>query len=395
MIARPLKILAYSSLFPNIAQPRHGIFLEHRLAHLSCLPGVQVRVVAPVPWFPSSRPIFGRYTVFAGVPRQDTRCGLDVSYPRYPVVPRIGMAATPMLMAAATFRRLLQIRRSGFDFDVIDSYYLYPDGVAAMILGRWLGRPVLMTAFGTDVSLVPRHLLPRAQILWATRRCAGVTAVCQALKDELVRLGVPDIQARVILHGVDLDLFRPPADREALRLALGFDRPTLISVGHLIPRKGHHIAIEAMASLPDLQLLIVGDGAQEESLRCLARTWRVEERVCFLGHVDQRKLPELIGAADALLLCSDREGIANVLMEAMACGTPVAATAVWGSPEIVDKPEAGVLLRDRSPAAVAEGVRALLASPPDRSATRRLAERFSWSETAMQHLSLVRQVVPG
>ncbi len=393
MTARMLKILSYSSLFPNTVQPRHGIFLEHRLAHLSRLPGVQLRMVAPVPWFPSSHPTFGRYAVFAGAPRQDTRCGVDVSYPRYPVVPRIGMAATPLLMAVATLGSLLRIRRSGFDFDVIDAYYLYPDGVAAMILGSWLERPVLMTAFGTDVSLIPRYVLPRTQTLWAARRCAGVTAVCQALKDELVWLGVPDAQVRVILHGVDLDLFRPPADRPASRRALGFGRPTLISVGHLIRRKGHHIAIEAMAFLPDLQLLIAGDGPEEPVLRGLARTHRVEERVRFLGHVDQRKLPELIGAADALLLCSDREGIANVLMEAMACGTPVAATAVWGSPEVIDKPEAGVLLRDRSPAAVVEGVRALLARPPDRGATRRLAERYAWSETAAQHAALARQVV--
>ena len=392
---RKLKILAYSSLFPNVAQRQHGIFLEHRLLHLSRLSDVQVRMVAPVPWFPSSHPIFGRYAVFAAAPRQDTQGELEVHYPRYPVIPRIGMAATPALMALATFRLLLEIRRSGFDFDVIDSYYLYPDGVAAMILGRLLRRPVLTTAFGTDVSLIPRGSLSRAQTVWAARRSAGVTAVCRALKDELVRLGVADRQVRVILHGVDLHLFRPPVDRMASRRALGFDRPTLISVGHLIRRKGHHIAIEAMAFLPDMQLVVAGEGPEEQALRTLARTFRVDGRVRFLGQVRQWELPELMGAADVLLLCSDREGIANVLMEAMGCGTPVAATPFWGSPEVVNAPEAGVLLRERSPAAVVEAVRALLARPPDRSATRRLAERFSWSKTAEQHMALIRQAVTG
>lgn len=386
-----IKVLGLSTLFPNAAQPRHGIFLLHRLAHLAEVDGIRLRMVAPVPWFPSANPVFGRYAVYARVPRRSEQRGIEVLHPRYPVLPKLGMTIAPALMAAALLPRLLAMRRAGFDFDVINSYYLYPDGVAAALLGAWLNRPVLLTAFGTDVSLVPRHAAARAQIKWAVARAAGVTAVCQALKDGLLEAGAAAGKVQVILHGVDQDLFSPPADRMALRRRLGFDRPTLISVGHLIARKGHDLVIAALPDLPGTDLVIAGDGPEEAALRRLAARLGVDGRVRFQGHVEQAQLPALIGAADALVLCSDREGIANVLMEAMACGTPVAATPVWGSPEVVTAPEAGILLRDRSAGAVVEGVRRLLANLPDRAATRRYGERFAWSDTAARHAALIRR----
>jgi glycosyltransferase involved in cell wall biosynthesis len=388
-----LKILSFSTLFPNSAQPRHGIFLEHRLAHLARAGALDIRHVAPVPYFPFGHPRFGRYAQFARVPAADVRAGLPVTYPRFPLLPKVSMSAAPWLLAAAMLRHVRKIRRAGFDFDLIDAYYLYPDGVAAAALARILGKPLLLTAFGSDVSQIPAYALPRRALLWAARQAPLMTVVCQALKDELVRLGVPARRMRVILHGVDLQLFQPPADRMALRHSLGMTGPTLISVGHLIDRKGHDIAIRAISDLPGRTLLIVGDGPREAALRQLARELGLGDQVRFLGHVDQARLPALMGAADVLINCSDREGIANVLIEAMACGTPVAATAVWGSPEAVTTPAAGVLLRERSAAALVDGLRTLQAAPPDRAATRRHAETFTWERTAAEHLQAIRDTL--
>ena len=389
---RPIRVLSLASLFPNTAQPRHGIFLEHRLSHLARTGGVTIRHVAPVPWFPSGHPRFGAYGTFARVPASDTRSGLPVTYPRYPLVPKIGMSMSPWLMAAALLPHVRRIR-AAFDFDVIDAYYLYPDGVAAAVLARAFGKPLVLTAFGSDVSQIPAYLLPRRALLWSARQAPVMTVVCQALKDELVRLGVPEGKMRVVLHGVDLQLFQPPADRAAARAAAGMAVPTLISVGHLIDRKGHDFAIRAMPDLAGHALWIVGDGPRDGALRQLAAELGVQDRVRFLGHVDQSRLPALMGAADVLVNCSDREGIANVLIEAMACGTPVAATAVWGSPEAITTPAAGVLLRERSAAALVEGVRAMAAAPPDRAATRRHAETFTWERTAVDHLQAVRDAM--
>jgi glycosyltransferase involved in cell wall biosynthesis len=226
-------------------------------------------------------------------------------------------------------------------------------------------------------------------ILWAVNRCAGVTTVCQALKDRLVEVGAPAEKIRVVLHGVDPGLFHP-VDREAVRRRLGLTGRVLLSVGHLTKRKGHHLAIQALTELPDTTLLIVGDGWMEGELRELARSLGLEDRVRLLGHLEQEDLKEYYGAADALVLASSREGIANVLIESMACGTPVIATPVWGTPEAVNVPEAGVLMRDRSVGALVEAAGRLFADYPDREATYRHAATFTWERTSREHLEVLR-----
>ena len=386
-----MKVLVLSSLYPNAVQRRHGIFIEHRLAH-TIQPGDEVRVVAPVPWFPSRHPRFGGWADLARVPRRADRRGIAIEHPRYPAIPRVGQTLAPLLMAAALAGPIARLRR-GFDFDVIDSYYLYPDGVAAAWLARRFDRPFVMSALGTDVSLIPDWAPSRAMILSAVQRSAATTAVCRALTDRLAELGADPARLHVVEHGVDLALFRPPADRPAARAALGLAGPTVLSVGHLIDRKGHDFAIRAVAALPGVTLMIAGDGPREGALRTLAARLGVAGRVRFLGHVDQARLPGLYGAADASLLCSDREGIANVLLESIACGTPLVATPVWGSPDVVRVPAAGRLAAERSDPAIRDALAALLADLPDRAATRRYAERYDWNETGRQHRALLERAV--
>ena len=389
-----MKVLVLSTLYPNAIQRRHGVFIEHRTAHVADAEH-EVRVLAPVPWFPSSARIFGRYAELAAVPRREHRRGFDVDHPRYPAIPKVGMTVAPVLMAAALAPHIAAIREGGFDFDVIDSYYLYPDGVAAALLGKWFDRPVVMSALGTDVSLIPDHPLARRMILWAIRRAGAVTSVAAALRDEMIELGAAPDKLSVVEHGVDLELFHPPHDRAADRAALGLDGPAVLSVGHLIDRKGHDFAIQAVAKLPGVTLLIAGDGPREAQLRALAQRLGVTDRVRFLGHVDQQGLTRLYGAADATLNCSDREGIANVLLESLACGTPLVATAVWGSPEVVRVPEAGLLVAERSGEGIADGISKLLARPPDRAATRRFGELYHWDETGRQHRAQLARAVAG
>jgi glycosyltransferase involved in cell wall biosynthesis len=386
-----MKILTFSTLYPHSARPSHGIFVETRLRHLLASGKVESKVVAPVPWFPSSDARFGDYAIHARAPRQETRNGIDVLHPRYPLPPKVGMTLAPFLLAAAVRPIIDRILRT-YAFDLIDAHYFYPDGVAAALLGKRLGKPVVITARGTDVNLIPRYRLPRAMIRWAARRAAGMITVARALKDDLVRIGVPGERIEVLRNGVDLQLFRP-VEREATRRKLGMSRTTLLSVGHLIPRKGHELVIGALPRLPDVDLIIIGDGPERAALGAQARDCGVGDRVRFVGAVPQEELRSYYGAGDALVLASSREGWANVLLEAMACGTPVVATTVGGSPEVVAAPEAGGLIAERSPAAVAEGVRRLFAAYPDRGATRRYAEKFGWEETTRGQLRLFERVL--
>lgn len=387
-----LRILTFSTLFPNVAAPSHGIFVENRLRHLIASGQAESRVIAPVPWFPSRSPRFGAYAAYAQAPRHEERHGLDIDHPRYPLIPKVGMTVTPALLylwALPAVRRLLA---SGYDFDLIDAHYFYPDGVAAALIAKRLGKPVTITARGTDINLIPEYALPRRQILWASDQADGMITVCQALKDEMVTLGVDAERVTVLRNGVDLDLFRP-GDRTALRKRYGLTQPTLISVGHLIERKGHDLVIEALPHLPDFRLLIVGDGPEDAKLRALAARLDVAGRVEFLGRRPHEELPDLCCAADALVLASSREGWANVLLEAMACGTPVVASNVWGTPEVVAVPEAGRLMAERTGVGIADASRDLFADLPDRQATRRYAEGFSWDATTQGQLDLFRRIL--
>lgn len=387
-----LKTLTFSTLYPNLAQPRHGIFVEERLRHLLASEEVTTRVIAPVPWFPIDHPFFGSWGQYARVPKQETRYGIDVLHPRYPLIPRYGMTLAPALMAASVYPVVKRALASNGGFRLIDAHYLYPDGVAAVNIGRKLGIPVVVTARGTDVNLIPEYATPRRMIVRAARRAAAVITVCQALKDRLVSLGVPERHVTVLRNGVDLERFRPAA-REEVRARLGFTGITLLSVGHLIRRKGHHIAISALRELPDARLVIVGDGPMGRELKLMVQALKLRDRVVFAGGRTQAELIDYYSGADALVLASDREGMANVLLESMACGTPVIGSALWGTPEVINTPEAGALMRELTPAALAAACRELFARYPERSATRRHAEKFSWEHTTRGQLDLFEAIL--
>jgi glycosyltransferase involved in cell wall biosynthesis len=384
--------LTFSTLFPNREQPNHGIFVENRLRHLVNGGEVDSVVVAPIPYFPSGAPCLGEWSRYARIERQERRHGIAVHHPRFPVVPRIGMTISPLLLAAAMFAPVRRLYQAGAGFELIDAHYFFPDGVAALLLGRRLGCPVVVTARGSDINLIPGHPVPRAMIRWAIREADGLIAVSSALKEALVELGADPEAIEVLRNGVDPETFRP-VGRDATRRDLGLTRSTLLSVGHLIERKGHDRVIAAMPELADFELLIVGDGPQRERLEALRHQFGVADRVRLLGAKPHDALPAIYSAADALVLASSREGWANVLLEAMACGTPVIASAVWGNPEVVCAPEAGILMDENTPQGIARAARALFANLPTRAATRIFAERFGWDETSRGQLALFRRVL--
>jgi glycosyltransferase involved in cell wall biosynthesis len=388
-----MKILTFSTLYPNAARPTHGIFVETRLRQLRANVPIECKVIAPVPWFPFDHVRFGDYAAHARAPREEVRSGIEVLHPRYLVLPKIGMTIAPLLLSRAVAPVLERVRER-FDFDLIDAHYFYPDGVAAVMLGKRVGKPVVVTARGSDINLIAQYRLPRRMICWAAEHAAGVASVSEALKGALAALGVPREKVRVLRNGVDLKLFTP-VERAAVRRRLGMRRTTLLSVGNLLASKGHDLVIRALARLPECDLVVIGAGPERAALGALAASCGLGERVRFAGPFPQEELRDYYGATDLLVLASSREGWPNVLLEAMACGTPVLATDVGGCREVVTAPEAGLLSSRRSPDALADGVRQLLANYPDRAATRRYAERFGWEATSSGQFELFQRVVAG
>jgi glycosyltransferase involved in cell wall biosynthesis len=379
-----VSLLTFTTLYPNSAQPNHGVFVENRLRQLVKTGEVTAKVMAPVAWFP------GRTRI--GAPARETRNGLDVLHPRWLSIPGPGMNVAPFLLYREAARALKNFFDAGEKFDAIDAHYFYPDGVAAIRLGRRFNLPVVITARGSDVTQFPDYAIPRRLILDAARRADAIITVSQGLSDALMRLGAPAEKITVLRNGVDLKTFCP-VDRARARAAFSVGRRCLVSVGALIPRKGHDLTIAALAQLPGWQLLIAGAGPELARLQAHAASLGVSDRVTFLGAIPHTKLPELYSAADLSVLASSREGWANVLLESMACGTQVIASPIPGNTEVVQAPEAGIVAADRSADAIARAVRQWEAAPGERAATRAYAEKFSWDDTSRGQLALFRRVI--
>ena len=387
-----VRTVLFSTLYPSSIRPLLGVFVETRLRELLQTGRVQSKVVAPVAWVPKGLVRGGRPAAMAATPLREVLNGIDVRHPRYFAIPKFGMTVAPLLLALAARPALRQLQAEGFDFDVIDAHYYYPDGVAAAILGRWFAKPVAITARGTDINLIPEHRLPRLMIQWAAEQAAASIGVSAALVERMRELGVRSERLHVMRNGVDLGRFRPLAQTTARREVGQQGAPLLLCVGNLHQHKGQGLAVQALARLrlrrPGVRLVIVGDGPDRERLQRQAATDGVEDAVYFAGAVPNEELARWYSAADVLLLPSSREGWPNVLLESMACGTPVVASRVGGVTEIVAAPVAGRVVDDRSAEGFASAVEDLLANVVDRSAVRRYAEGFGWADTSQDQVRL-------
>jgi teichuronic acid biosynthesis glycosyltransferase TuaC len=382
-----LRVLTLATLFPNAVRPTLGVFVERQTIGLAARDDVELEVVAPVglPIGPLS--LHPHYRPLRGLPREEDRKGLRVHRTRYPVWPLIGAAGTPKRMAKALLPLLRGIRER-FAFDVIDAEFFWPDGPAAMRLSEALGVPFSIKARGADIHHWGTQPGTRDQVLAAGRRAGGLLAVSEGLKQSMVELGLPGDKIRVHYTGIDLQRFAP-CDRTKAKRALGINGPLLVTPGALIERKGQKVAIEALTRIPEATLLLVGDGPDRKELERLAQELGVAGRVRFLGNRPHGEMPGLLAAADVMLLPSRSEGLANVWVEALACGTPVVTTDIPGAGEVFDGSPAGRLI-PRDAEAAARAVRELLADPPSAAETRKAAERFSWEKNCAElfdHLS--------
>lgn len=391
-------IVVFSSLFPSPAQPGAGVFVRERMFRVGA--HVPLCVVAPTPWFPFQsllrrwRPHF-RPTPPAFQEQQ----GFDVWYLRYLSFPGVLKSLDGLFMALGAYRRLRQLQRQG-RLDLIDAHFGYPDGYAAVLLGRWLRVPVTITMRGTE----DRHsraagLLPRLRT--ALLGCQQVFSVSAALKQVAVNLGVPADKVEVVGNGVDAHKFHP-LDRADCRRALGLpaDAPVLISVGGLVERKGFHRVIEALPELirhyPGLVYLIVGgpsaEGNNRAELEAQVARLGLIDHVRFLGTRRPEELSTVLSAADVFVLATRMEGWANVFLEAMACGLPVVTTDVGGNREVVCRPELGTVVPFGDSVALGAALKGALAQSWDRSAIRAYALDNAWDERVTRLLSAFRRL---
>ncbi len=372
-----------ASLFPNNVWPHHGVFVKERIAALGARPGYRVRVVAPVPYFPALK-ITHRWR-YSQIAHSEVIDGLEVFHPRYVMIPKVAMALQGLFMFLGVRRAVGRLGLA--DAEIVDAHYVYPDGLAGVLLGRALGKPVVVTARGSDINVFQHFPVIRRWLRYTLTRADGVIAVSGALKQAICGLGVPPEQVTVVPNGVDPAKFRP-TPRDAARATLNVrDRRVVLSVGNLTENKGVDLVLRAAklvrARGRDTSLLVViaGDGAIRRDLERLAADLGLANSVRFLGDVPHQELPLWYNAADLLCLASAREGWPNVILESLACGTPVVATAVGGVPEILVSDQLGVLT-ERSEEGIARALWDALQRPWDRDVIVAAARRQTWDATA-------------
>lgn len=398
MSSNNLKILTFTTLFPNHCFPLHGLFVKARMKEVAKL--CELKVVAPVPWFPPF-PFMKQYYPYSQVQREEWMENLHVSHPRFFLFPEVGKILDGLWIFLGAYGTIKKLQRR-FPFDLIDAHYAYPDGYAGYLLARAFNKPYTITIRGSDINLLPRYPLRRRLIQKTLLKAGRIIAVCQALKEASIQLGIPKEKITVIPNGVDLFRFFPVNKQEARKVAnLPLDRRIILSVGHLCERKGFHLLIDAMKELikkgeEDLLLVIVGGNTHEGDFRKYLeeRTIRqgLENHVLLAGPKPPDELRIWYSAADLFCLASSREGWPNVCFESLACGVPVIATRVWGTPEVICSPDYGLLVEERSVEALAAKIEQGLKTEWDSEKMVAYARQNTWQGVAGKVLEVFESV---
>ncbi len=384
-----LRVLTLSTLFPDATRTTFGPFVERQTLALAAHPDVELRVMSPVGIPPLGR-FHPRYAGLARLPDVETWKGLAVYRTPFGHIPGVGGGWDARALARA-LRQPLKGIHAQFPFDIIDAQFFWPDGPAAVTLGRELGVPVSIKARGADIHYWGKNPATAGQVVAAGQSADAMLAVSAAMKADMVALGMPGDRITVHYTGVDKALFAV-RDRTAAKAALAIRGPLIVSVGALIDRKGQGFVIDALSALPEATLVLIGKGEDETALKAKAAALGVVDRVRFMGTLPASVIADWLAAADVMALPSASEGLANAWVEALASGTPVVTCDVGGARELFDRSEAGKLVA-RDAGQIASAISALLSDPPAREAVAATVERFSWeANTAALYAHLKRLV---
>ena len=383
-----MRAVVVTPFYPLPACPNAPPFVKQMTDELVAL--CPTRVVVPLPW-PTRAP---RRSQQSTEPSSGA-----VSVTRYLRVPRLDRHAQGFLCLASLLPALRRLRQE-FAFDVVLGTWAYPHAFAAALAAKRLGVPIVVRLHGSDVNDFGADwdILRRAMIRWALRRAQRVVGVSPALKAQVERyFGVPPDKVVVVPNGVDGHRFRPEDRAEARAwLGLATQGKVVLFVGNLVSVKDPKCLLDAFAHLgrrSQLRLCLVGSGPEEAALRRHAARLGLNGVVHWAGRQPHDVIPRWMNAADVLCLPSRAEGSPNVIREALACGTPVVASAVGGVPEIITAPEYGLLVPPDRPEALAVAIKRALSSTWDRGRLAAAGAAVSWRASAALMVDVLDEAV--
>lgn len=379
-----MKILILTNLFPTPWDPLRGAFNRQQFERLG--EHHEVDVLTAVDFRERLRGVRGEVRIST----------LRTDHFVFVYPPRIGRSLHAVFwLLSLLWQRGRSLRAARYD--CLLASWAYPDAVAVSWLARRLGIPYLVKVHGSDLNVQASHALRRPQIRAALRGAGAVVAVSRALADKVAELGVDRSRLRVIYNGVDHALFAPGSRSAArVRLGLSADTPLLLYVGNLKSSKGCLDLLEAfpavLAARPRARLVFVGAGPARAALLDRATAPGCAGRVQLVDAVAHAALGDWFRAADLLCLPSHNEGVPNVVLEAMACGTPVVASHVGGIPEVVPG-YAGILVPPHAPKALSAALLEATEKSWDSARIAAHADAFRWEDNVIQLERILQEVV--
>lgn len=335
---------------------------------------------------------------FAGQPDFEEIAGVQIQ--RVPVVRRRADRCTPPEMLTFLFSACVAAlgRVRAWQPEVVITFFGIPSGPVGLLLRVTDRVPYLVSLRGGDVpgfqpydlALFHRLLGPVIRLLW--RKAHRVVANSTGLQT-LARRFAPELPIATIPNGVDSQRFRPPST-----LAHNL-HPRMLFVGRLVFQKGLDVLFRALAQLPpDLawQLEIIGDGDLRGPLEAEARRLGLAEKITFAGWCERDVIAARYRHADLFVFPSRDEGMSNVVLEAMASGLPILATAIAGNEELVRDGENGVLVPPDDAPALTTALARLLAAPAQlpalgRASRTRVEREYTWARVAASYLEILRE----
>jgi teichuronic acid biosynthesis glycosyltransferase TuaC len=380
-----MRITVVTSYFPTSARPYGGNSAFQTLRLLK--PQASIEVICPQE----------RYLDIPGFkPARSERADLNwqppefhTTYVEYPAIPIVTRAFNGLVCA----RILLPYVRQTMP-DVILNYWLYPDGYAAVRVGRALGVPVVVGAIGSDIRRRNDPITIRL-VRQTMLQADAVVTVSEELRERAIAQGVAAEKVTAIRNGCDTEVFHP-GNRAEARQQLGFDAQSelIVYAGNLLASKGLGELMEAFVELAKsrgrLRLAIIGQGPYGEKLKQRAEAAGVESLVIMPGRRDAAGIAQWMRAADVFCLPSYSEGCPNVVVEALACGRPLVATKVGGIPELVNE-TSGLLIPPRDTEALRGALDTALSKQWDSARIARTSTR-SWASVAAETLAVCRGV---
>ena len=379
-----------SHMYPSPVNPTGGIFVHEQVRALRAR-GHDVQVVSPKGWAP---PGIRRWSGYRDVVPRDTVDDVVVHYPRKVTLPggRLGHRNADAFLLG--IRRTVRRIHREWPIDVMHAHMMVPDGWAAARIGHEMGVPAVGTAHRADVLDIPAQgAKARMRVAEAIQTLDAVVTVSRAIGDAADAIARPRRPITVVPNGADETVFLPRnAAAARVRIGVPDDGPVISYVGKLVPRKGVDDLVEAMGILAARasgapRLVMAGIGPLREPLERRAAELGVADRITWLGKVPHDDVGWVMSTGDAFVLPSLSEGLPTVVCEAMACGLPVVATAVDGTPEIVDDPHTGLLVPPHDPGALAQALARVLDDDALRTAMgaealRRSGEDYTWAANA-------------